>query len=228
MERHEIDVILERTERALDTERRPDLRALGFWRAVTAAKREPDVRARHAARIAALDRRAFLARTPLAVPIQLGVALLTLGAMAGAALLVVAFALPPDLAGLAILASTGALIGATHDLAHVVAGAAAGIRFTHFYTAGPQRPQPGVKIEYESYLRASPRGRAWMHAAGAIVTKIIPFLLIPLALAARAPGWTVALLLLIGVAQIVTDVLFSTKSGDWKRFRRELRFARAR
>jgi hypothetical protein len=35
-------------------------------------------------------------------------------------------------------------------------------------------------------------------------------------------------ILAIGVGQIVTDVLFSTKSSDWKKVRRERKVARAR
>jgi hypothetical protein len=56
-------------------------------------------------------------------------------------------------------------------------------------------------------------------------TKVIPFALIPLAVAARTPHWVVVILALLGVAQVVTDVLLSTKTSDWKRFRREIRNA---
>jgi hypothetical protein len=38
--------------------------------------------------------------------------------------------------------------------------------------------------------------------------------------------WVAVILALLGVAQIVTDVLFSTKTSDWKRFSREMRNAR--
>ena len=88
--------------------------------------------------------------------------------------------------------------------------------------------QPGFKIDYASYLRASPRHRAWMHAAGAIATKLTPFLIIPYALAIDTDTWAVLLLAALGVIQIVTDLLFSVKASDWKKFRREMRLARAR
>ena len=65
-----------------------------------------------------------------------------------------------------------------------------------------------------------------MHASGAIVTKVVPFLIVPVALAARTPWWTTALLIAIGAVQIVTDLLFSLRYGDWKKFRREMRLAR--
>jgi hypothetical protein len=102
-----------------------------------------------------------------------------------------------------------------------------GIRFTELFIARPNRPQPGIKIDYATYLRASPRARAWMHAAGALVTKLVPFALIPLAVAARTPRWVTVILALLGVVQVATDLLFSTKTSDWKRFKREMRNARA-
>jgi hypothetical protein len=84
-----------------------------------------------------------------------------------------------------------------------------------------------VKIEYASYLRATPRSRAWMHAAGALVTKVVPVAVLPAALAAGVPPWTVFFLVGLAVGQVLTDVVFSVRSSDWKRFRRELRYARA-
>ena len=67
-----------------------------------------------------------------------------------------------------------------------------------------------------------------MHASGALATKLAPFLALAFAPAARAPGWAVAILLGLGIFQIVTDVLFSTKASDWKKVRRELAVARSR
>jgi len=66
-----------------------------------------------------------------------------------------------------------------------------------------------------------------MHAAGAIATKLTPFLVIPYAIAIGTETWAVLLLLALGVIQIVTDVLFSVKASDWKKFRREMKFARS-
>jgi hypothetical protein len=65
-----------------------------------------------------------------------------------------------------------------------------------------------------------------MHAAGAIVTKLIPFALIGAALAADVPAWTVWLLVAVGIGQLITDYLWSTKGSDWKKFSREMRYAR--
>lgn len=225
MQPEEIERILGACERSLDAGR-TDLREQGFWRVVGALKRAPELRARFASRVAEADRRAFLSRVRIAVPLPVGVALLLLGTAAGIALLAAAFALDGAAAGVAVLLGAGALEGTTHDLAHLAVGRVVGIRFTHWYTDPPARPQPGVKIDYASYLRASANGRAWMHASGAIATKIVPFVCLPLALASSAPWWTAAVLAALGVVQIATDVLFSVRSGDWKKFQRERRFAR--
>jgi siroheme synthase len=67
-----------------------------------------------------------------------------------------------------------------------------------------------------------------MHASGAIITKAIPFLLIPAAVLMPAiPTWVAIALLLLGIVQIVTDVTWSTKSSDWAKFRREQQYSRS-
>ncbi|NNF70410.1 MAG: hypothetical protein HKN01_11625 [Acidimicrobiia bacterium] len=63
-----------------------------------------------------------------------------------------------------------------------------------------------------------------MHASGAVLTKLIPFFALGPALVMEAPWWTTALLVLLGVGQIVTDIVWSTKASDWKKYRRELGF----
>jgi hypothetical protein len=65
-----------------------------------------------------------------------------------------------------------------------------------------------------------------MHASGAIVTKAIPFLLIPAALLMPAiPTWVPIVLLALGIVQIVTDVVWSTRASDWAKYRREISYS---
>jgi hypothetical protein len=66
-----------------------------------------------------------------------------------------------------------------------------------------------------------------MHASGAVVTKVVPFALLPLSIWLYEDWpWLTWLLIVVGMVQIVTDVLLSTKVSDWKKVRRELRAAR--
>ncbi len=226
MERAEVERILSGAERTLAKGEKVDLRRLGFWRAVEAVKEHREWIEAYADRISAIDREAFRHDTWIDVPLNLGLAGLATGTLIGLALVGGAFLTPAPVNGLMILAGAGVLIAATHDLTHWAVGRAVGIHFTELFIARPSRPQPGIKIDYATYLRTPPRARAWMHASGALVTKAVPFALLPLAVAARTPRWVAVILALLGVAQVATDVLFSTKSSDWKRFRREMRNAR--
>jgi hypothetical protein len=220
----QIERTLAACEEALAGAGRPDLRALGFWRAVAAVKRRADLVQRHAQRIAAIDRRAFRRGVPLAFPVTLGVIALDVALFGGLLLLATAAGLPHPWRELFVLAATGALDVATHGLAHLAVGTFMGIGFTEWFVSLPK--PPGFKIDYASYLRASPRQRAWMHAAGAIATKLTPFLVIPYALAIDTEMWAVLIILALGVVQILTDVLYSVRASDWKKFRREMRLAR--
>ena len=226
MDETAVENTLARCEHELQADRTPDLRALGFWRAVAAVKRHPELVDRYATRIATLDRAVFRRRIPLALPVIFGVIALDLGLFGGLLLLGVATFVDHPWREIVVLVATGALDATTHGLAHVGVGTLVGIDFTDWYIGLPPRQLPGFKIDYASYLRASPRQRAWMHAAGAIATKLIPFLVIPYALAIGTEAWATLLLLALGVVQILTDVLYSVRASDWKKFRREMRLAR--
>ena len=67
-----------------------------------------------------------------------------------------------------------------------------------------------------------------MHASGALASKLAPFLALAWWPASGAPWWAAAALAALGVLQIVTDLTLSTKSSDWKKFRREKAIARQR
>ena len=222
----EIDRALAGSERELEAGRVADLRTLGFWRAVAAVKRHPELVGRYATRIATIDRAVFRRRVRLVFPMVLGVIVLDLGLFGGLVLLGVATFVDHPWREILVLVAAGALDVTTHGLAHLAVGTLVGIDFTDWFVDLPKRPQPGFKTDYASYLRASPRRRAWMHAAGAIATKLTPFLVIPYAVAIGTETWALLVLLALGVVQIVSDLLYSVKASDWKKFRREMRLAR--
>jgi hypothetical protein len=215
---------LERAEAAVDAGR--PLGGTGFWTAVDRARRSRRLAEEFADRIAAVDRRSFESQVHLRAPVWAGN--LVLGAGTGAGVLAVALA--PRFSGLArslvFLGGFAALAVTTHSLSHWVVGRAMGMRFTHYFLGGPPPPRPGLKIDYSTYLRVPPKRRAVMHASGAVVTKLIPFALIPVAAAQGQPRWLTGLLVVVGAGQIATDVAFSTKTSDWKKVLRELRAAK--
>jgi hypothetical protein len=221
-----IEQTLAACEQLLQAGETPDLRAAGFWRAVAAVKRHRELVDRYAARIAAVDRQVFRRRVRLTFPVTLGIIVLDLGLLGGVVLLVIAMGVDHPWRELLVLVAAGALDVTTHGMSHLAVGSFVGIDFTDWFIDLPKKPQPGFKIDYASYLRASPRQRAWMHAAGAIATKLTPFLVLLYAATIGTDMWAVLVLLALGAVQIATDLLFSVKTSDWKKFRREMGLAR--
>lgn len=218
-----------------------NLSDLGFWRLVGKVKLEPRLAEHWAEVVGRIDRKAFERRIRFRLPVWLGNLILLVQMGVVVAFIPVAVALARDasgpgeplLPGLMVVAAAGGLSVAVHDLTHWVVGRMAGIRFTSYFLKRPLLT-PGLKIDYASYLRASPGPRARMHASGAIASKIAPFaafaaVYVPHRSAGYDlfPSWSLWAILGIGVLQIFTDVLFSTKKSDWKRVRRELRVRRS-
>lgn len=216
---------LEAAEAALAEGR--GLKGTGFWKAVSAARADPEVAAEFGDRIAAIDTRAFEQGVRLRVPAGVGTTLLAAGAGVGAvALMVTSDIQSRFLRTVVFLGAFGVLELTTHALAHWVVGRMMGMRFTHYFLGGPPPPRPGAKVDYSTYLKVPPARRALMHASGAVVTKVIPFALIPVAQRLDLPRWVLYLLIAVGILQLLTDLLFSTKTSDWKKVKRELQAAR--
>jgi hypothetical protein len=231
---------LARIERAVD-EGNPDLRRLGFWPLVNRIKVEPALSHHWAEVVGRIDRKAYEARVRPRIPLWFGNLLLLTGTAVWAGLVPVALAIArrsatpePLISGLLVVAAAGGLSASVHDLGHYVVGGLGGIRFHSYFIGGPLRVTPGLKIDYETYLQASPGSRATMHAAGALASKTAPFAVFVGAYVPHAasgynllPGWSLWAVLALGLLQILTDILWSRKVSDWKKVGRELRIARA-
>ena len=215
-----------RIEAAVDAGQ-ADLRALGFWRLLASVKADQVLAHHWAEQAGRIDRKAFEALTSLRLPVWFGNAVLVVGTLVGAG--AVAFALTTEseeLAGLALVFAALLWSATFHVPAHWLVGRAIGIRFLAYYVRDMIPPVPGLKIDYATYLRVAPEARAWMHASGAIASKIGPFLALAFWPASGAPGWAAWAILGYGLLIIGTDVVVSTRKSDWKRFRREMRIAR--
>lgn len=224
VEAAQIDLALANAEKALDSGE--GLGGTGFWKAVKAVKKDPDLTESYAARIATIDQAAFEQWAWFRVGFRVGTSLMAAGTLAGLVLIAWAYYLDGLTAVAVFYVGVGALLTTTHGLGHLIVGTAVGIRFTGWFIGKPSQPQPGVKVDYDSYLRAPARSRAWMHASGALATKVMPFALAPAALAADLPGWSAWVLVIGGLGMIVTDIAWSTKSSDWKKYRREMGYAK--
>lgn len=217
-----------------------DLASLGFWRLVGRIKREPGLARHWAPDIGRIDRKAFERRVRFRVPVWLGNLLLLAATAVLVALVPVALDLArnaprpePVLPGVLVVWAGLGLSASIHDLAHWVIGRILGIRFVAYFVKGPPLFQPGIKIDYETYMKTEPGNRALMHASGALATKIAPFAIFAwVYFPHRAanydllPPWSLWVLLGSGVLTILTDVFSSTKKADWKKVRRERRVAR--
>ncbi len=188
-------------------------------------KSDPDLVEAFADRVGEIDREAFERWAMLRLPASVGTTLSIVATTGGLGLIGWAYGLEGTAQGWALLAGTGVVLAATHGLAHAVVAAVQGMKVIYWFVGSIRSPQPGVKIDYATYLRTPARQRAWMHASGAIVTKLVPFISLGAGWAMRAPAWTMVTLGMLGAVQIVTDLLWSTKASDWKKFRREMALA---
>jgi hypothetical protein len=225
MDRARIESLLATAEQDLAAGGRVDLGEAGFWRAVGAIKRDPGLVDTFAERVGRIDREAFLRSALIKLKLVPGTVVMVIGTGVG----LVAIGLGYQYAGLGqavlLLLGTGILMVTTHGLAHAVVGALQGMRFTHWFIASVKVPQPGVKVDYATYLRVPASRRAWMHASGAIVTKVMPLVGLGAGVAMGAESWALWFLAVLTAAQVVTDILWSTRASDWKKFLRERRLA---
>lgn len=206
-----------------------DLKALGFWRIVANVKLDRLLVDRHADQIGRTDTAAFRKFARFRIPVWAGNTILLTGAGIGLGAAIAALSVSsPTLAGLLLVAAGAIWTVALHSPTHWFVGSLLSIRFTDYFLGGPPPPRPGLKSDYASYLRADPASRAWMHASGAIATKLAPFLALAFWPGSDAPWWSPVALIAIGVLSIGTDIAFSVKSSDWKKFLRERAVAKAR
>ena len=219
---------LDRIEAAVEAGN-ADLKALGFWRIVAKVKPDRLLVDRHADQIGRIDAAAFRRFARFRVPVWVGNTILLTGAAAGLGAAIAAHSVSsPGLAGLLLIAAGAVWTVALHSPTHWLVGSLVSIRFTDYFVGGPPPPRPGLKSDYASYLRADPGSRAWMHASGAVATKLAPFLALAFWPGSGAPWWSAVALIAIGVLSIGTDIAFSVKLSDWKKFLRERAVAKAR
>lgn len=221
-----IDAILIKAEAALASGDKVELGPLGFWKAVTTVKRQPEVVEVFADRIGEIDRLAFERWALLKLPDWAGTTLAIAATTAGSALIVWSAGQGETAHGLGLLTGTAIVLTATHSLAHWLVARLQGMRVLYWFVGSVRRPTPGIKLDYSTYLRTPARRRAWMHASGAILTKLVPLVGLGVGWVMDAPTWSLVALGALAVVQIITDVLWSTKSSDWKKFNREMGLAR--
>lgn len=200
-----------------------ELRGLGFWDAVAEVKRNPALAERYGDRIGELDRRAF--DGPVTMPITFG-HLVTLTLIGVAILLTWRGITNPDLlGGLALFVAGSLLATAPHPLTHYAAGRLVGIDFLFYFLNGAIDVEPSIKTDYATYVRASPRERAFMHLAAPVVSVLLTLGIFGIALAAGVS--TLPMLLVTGLAGFVLLIeslpFLGVATGDWTWFGMDVR-----
>ncbi len=224
MNASDITEILETAERQLADGR--SLAGSGFWGAVRSVKQDSTLVERFAERISAIDAEAHNQWALLSMPLWLG----NLAALVATAFFIwlvgQGYQWGAPWNGVAMIAGGFGLMTSLHSPAHLLVGRAFGMRYTKWFVGEISRPQPGVKIEYSSYLRTPPMQRAIMHAAGAVVSKLAMWLTFIGGFFAEIPVWALVVLAGGSVLTTATDVVISRRSGDWKKAAREYQFSR--
>ncbi len=120
-----------------------------------------------------------------------------------------------------------------HDLTHHIVGRLSGIRFQYYFLGRSSIrklklpiisslmehiPVLVLKIERESFKRASPGARRWMHASGAFASMVLPWIIVPSGFTV-GPYWVGTLLALLVIGNVLFTLYFSPKTGDIHRAR---------
>ncbi len=120
-----------------------------------------------------------------------------------------------------------------HDLTHHVVGKIGGIRFEYYFLGRSairklkiplvpklmnHIPVLVLKIDRSSLRKASPRARKSMHASGAIVSMLLPWIIVP-SIFMLMPYWVGALITLLILGNTLFTMYFSPKTGDLYRAR---------
>ncbi len=212
-----------------------NLKELGFWKLVAQARRKPKLAEKFGEQIARIDIAAHKANW-ISVPLWLGHAVEILVTIFGTWLLYIALIYEGS------SVKSAALVGAAfwlsfslHPLTHYAVGRVLGINFKYYFLHGlyiffrsPGKKwwklEPSLKVDYASYLRASPRSRAIMHASGAVVTKLTILLVLLLGIKFNVSMQGIIATAAMLALYILTDLLYSTKSADWSKVKRELKY----
>lgn len=212
-----------------------NLKELGFWKIVAQVRRNPKLAEEFGEQIARIDIAAHKANW-ISVPLWLGHVIEILVTLFGLWLLYLALYNSSSSArGMALVGAAFFLSFSLHPLTHYVVGRVLGINFKYYFLHGlyiffrsPGKKwwklEPSLKVDYASYLRASPKARVLMHASGAVVTKLTILLVLLLGVKFNAPVRGIIATVAMLALYMLTDLLYSTKSADWSKVKRELKY----
>ncbi len=183
------------------------LKERGFWKLVSEAKKDPALVEKFGDRIGEIDYKAFKKQAWFTVSISTGHLLELLGTAVGVTLLYIGLTYGGILGGLSFILSAGIFSATLHPLAHYIVGRWQEINFIFYFLDGPMLIEPTLKIDYASYLKASPMGRVLMHSAGPIATSASSLTVVILGLVFNVPMWSLVIVGLLFILTASTEFL---------------------
>ncbi len=203
MEEMEAERLLQKVEEEV-SRGNYDLRGLGFWKLVAEAKKNSRFVEKFGKRISEVDQKVFRAKAWIALDLKVGHAMELVGTIIALILLYLGLRQGGTLWGIYLVVAAAILSATLHPFFHYIVGKSQGINFTFYFPDGPLLIEPTLKIDYYSYLRATPTQRAMMHVAGPIATSLAPLTVLILGVLLKAPTW----------ANIVVLVLLAFNAGS--------------
>jgi len=182
MDEGRVSEIIEKVEKQISKGNFTSAKELGFWKVVSAAKKDNVIAEKYAQSIGKIDKRIFESKTGVKLDYKTGTLLELALTIIGFILLYLGSLSNDIMSTILYTASALILMTSLHPISHIIAGYPAGIGFHFYFLNGPLRIEPTLKVDYATYIRASPRSRALFHLAGAINSVLITFLVLFVAL----------------------------------------------
>lgn len=204
-----------------------NLKKLGFWEIVEEAKRNKKIAELLGKKIAEINKKVFETKWKWKFPPYQGITLLLI---ISAITLYFFFYSTNDPFYLSVYLPIASFIlsASLHTPIQYFVGRIFGIKFIYIYPRGIYmfqrrsnskiKIEPALKVDYESYLNASPLKRAVMHASGATFTLIAVYFFFIYSIIAKAYIWSIAICGAIAIIYTLTDIFYSAKMAAFKRF----------
>jgi hypothetical protein len=182
MKEGEIEDILGKLESEFGEGNYDAAKKLGFWKVVKAAKKEPTIAQNFGERIGRIDKLLFESKVWTKLDYKLGTMIELVGALFGVLFLYYGASSTGIESTIFYVASSLVLMTALHPLAHSLAAWLFGIRFHFYFLNGPLLIEPTLKVDYSTYVKATPKKRSIFHLAGAINSITVTFIVFLVAL----------------------------------------------
>jgi len=208
------------------------LKKLGFWEIVEEAKKNREIALKYGKKIAEINRLVFEKKWKRKYNVQFGLIILFLISV------FCIFSYPLTIGNKLYLSiyfplASFILSATLHPITQYLVGRMLGIRFIYIYlrgiyifsrnSKGKIHIEPALKLDYESYLNATPLKRAIMHVSGTFVTIAIVFFFFIESFYFELFDWSRIICGIIAISYLLTEIIYSPRYAAWKHFKEEIK-----